>query len=160
MTRFTVVTAAALTATSAAAYTGVSPTIVESVETTLAGAAYEGYSVEQMSDAQVLEIYLATTSTDNVNAGTGRIDAVLAELRDPEAETVVVTPEEAARIKAARDAEPSVVETVQAQMNTRGIEIDVSTLTDAQVAELYFLTSSESESQQQRTEIETIIANG
>ncbi|WP_179379225.1 hypothetical protein [Jannaschia marina] len=160
MTRFAIFAAAALTATSAAAYTGVSPTILAEVESLLEKEGYEQYKIEQFSDDQVTELYLASTSTDTENEKQGRIDAILSEVVDPDAEVILVTPEEAARIQAERDADTSVEEAVQASLDSLGYDVDVTALTDAQVAELYFLTTSESEMEMQKSEIETIINNG
>lgn len=152
---FAVTAAAALTATSAVAYTGVSPTIASQVEAELAGGEYEGYSIEQFSDRQVVEIYLALTSTDTESAADKRIAGVLEEVSDPDAEVIVLTPEEAA----ARDAmEPgtAVEASVQDMLDTMGFQVSVDDLSDAQVAELFFIASEEGQEANRET-AETII---
>lgn len=158
MTRMNILAATAitaLTATSAVAYTGVSPTIAAQVENKLETGGYDDYAIGQFSDRQVIELYLAMTSAEDDAASNERIEGVLAEVSNPNAKTIVLTPEEAA----ARDAmEPgtAVAASVQDMLDTMGFTVNVDDLNDGQVAELYFL-QSESGQEASRETAETII---
>ncbi|SFI86278.1 hypothetical protein [Jannaschia pohangensis] len=141
MTRFGIIAAATLTATSAFAYTGVSPTIVAEVEQVLE-TEYSDYTIEQLNDQQVIEIYLASTSTDDGSTKRNRIEAVLA---DESPMSAAVETRRAAAVEGdfmVYEGENSIVTSVQNFLTSEGFEVDASTLTDAQVAELYFLATS------------------
>lgn len=143
MTRILLMTAAAtaLTATAATAYTGVSPSLLASARNV---AEEVGLDVDftRLTDEQVIEIYAAGQGNDAgeqlqlVRAaveGTGALDDVTAR------RVILVDPDETGLMPMG---ENSVVTSVQNWLNGQGYEVDVSTLSDNQVAELYFLAFS------------------
>jgi len=155
-------TAAATLALSASAfaYTGVSPTMVSSVEDILDESGIENVDISSLTDEQVVEIYVAGQRGD-ANEQIGMIRAALDEdnytmrsvserrmgLSDIDVDTGL-----------APTGENSVVVSVQNFLDRRGFEADASTLTDSQVAELYFLAfSNDDMNAVNRDEIETIL---
>ncbi|WP_371154713.1 hypothetical protein [Jannaschia sp. 2305UL9-9] len=143
MNRIALITAATLSLTAPAmAYTGVSPTMVSDVESILAEAGKSNVAVSSLSDEQVVEIYFAGQGEDG-NERNLKIESALegegyrtiterrATLTDMDAETGLMPA-----------GESSVVISVQNWLDKRGYEADASTLTDAQVAEIYFLAFS------------------
>ncbi|UWQ17484.1 hypothetical protein [Jannaschia sp. M317] len=155
MKRFAVIsTAAALSLTAPAlAYTGVSPTMVDSVENILETNGFANYDMTTLSDEQIVEIYALTQGDapeaqqiKQVLAGEGTGYA-LSERR--------MTLAEADELGLEPIGEASVVKSVQNFLDRQGFEVDASTLTDTQIAEIYFRAFDSDNGD--RDEIETIL---
>ena len=157
MKRFALLTATALTLSAPAfAYTGVSPTMVSAAENILIENGFTDVAVGSLSDEQIVEIYAAGQAADSGNEKL-KIEAVLADegvSRVITERRVVLTEADASGLMPA--GESSVVVSVQNFLDARGFEADASTLTDAQIAELYFLAYGSDMSPEQ-DEIETIL---
>lgn len=159
MKRFAILTAAAALSTTAAfAYTGVSPSMIDSVENILLESGMDGVDLTTLTDEQIVEIY-AAGQTGNSGDQIGMIRAAL----DGEG-TMKSATERRMSMTAMDDndglmpaGENSVVTSVQNWLDKRGFEADASTLTDAQVAQIYFHAYSGDENDNSQDYIETIL---
>ncbi|PWJ18226.1 hypothetical protein [Jannaschia seohaensis] len=144
-------------ASSAVAYTGVSPSILSSVESIIEE---QGLSVDvtTLSDEQVLEIY----SAGQVDDANQRITLIRGALDEENYASRMITErrEDLTMVDEATGLAPmgenSVVISVKNYLETEGFMVDASTLTDRQVAEIYFLAYSDSD-EDHRDAIETIL---
>jgi hypothetical protein len=143
MKRFMTATALLTTmATAAFAYEGTSTQMQAAVANILQE---EGLNipVNSLTDQQVVDIYLADTSSDDQGERRQRIDNAL----EGEGLTrMAVDANQEMIMKWYVEGENSVVISVQKYLGTLGIEADASTLTDAQVAEIYFIAFGSDES--------------
>ncbi|TFL17763.1 hypothetical protein [Jannaschia formosa] len=155
-------TAAATLALSASAfaYTGVSPTMVSSVENILEESGIENVDITTLTDEQVVEIYVAGQQMDS-NQQIGMIRAALDAdnyTMRPVTERRMTLTDVDAETGLAPMGENSVVVSVQNYLDRLGLEADASLLTDNQVAEIYFLAYSNDEmNETNRDEVETIL---
>ncbi|MGB3406965.1 MAG: hypothetical protein WBA67_05670 [Jannaschia sp.] len=157
MTRFTILTAATLAMTAPAfAYTGVSPTMVTAVETILAENGINDVVLSSLSDEQVVELYAAGQSDDGQE-----LTKIRAVLNDEGVSRTIteqrMTMTEADERGLMPAGEDSVTMSVQNFLDRRSMTVDASTLTDAQVAELYFLAFS-GDTEATDAEIEAILS--
>ncbi|MEL6585514.1 MAG: hypothetical protein AAFY65_06220 [Pseudomonadota bacterium] len=150
MKRFSIFAAALMTATSAAAYTGVSPQIVTNVESTLQEVGLANVDVTTLSDEQVIEIYAVTQGVSDADKN----DAIKAALDGEgygadltQRRVILVDPDDIDGLMPM--GENSVEMSVQNWLNINGFEVDTETLTDAQIAELYFVAFSSDAAQKQ-----------
>ena len=161
MTRFAAITAAAtLMATSAMAYTGVSPTMLSSVTDILDES---GFSVDitTLTDEQVIEIYAAGqggTSNEQINKIRAALDGegqsrVITERR------VIIVGDDADEEGLFRPGmENSVTASVQNWLDKNGYEVDASMLSDAQLAEIYLYIYGGSDKSNDENFVDRIIA--
>jgi hypothetical protein len=157
MKLITMTTAATLALSAPAfAYTGVSPTMLSSVENILE---QTGLSVDvtTLTDEQVVEVYAA-----GQDSGGEQLQKIRAALDEENYVTRPVTERRMTLTEAderglAPVGEASVIASVQNYLEIQGFEVDASTLTDAQVAEIYGLAFGGEGDSGERDEIETIL---
>lgn len=146
MTRTAILTALALAATAPAyAYTGASPSMVSSVGAILSDAGMSEIDVTSLSDEQVVEIFAAGQPGD-ANEKNLKIQSALNgegySTTITERRLILTDMDEMGLMPAGAS---SIVVSVQNFLDANGYEADASTLTDEQVAEIYFFAFSGSE---------------
>jgi hypothetical protein len=154
--RIAMTAAAALLAAPALAYTGVSPSLLEQADLTLDREGFETVDVTSLTDRQVVDIYLiGTQSYDDPNE---RIEAVLRG-EGLEAAYSANAPTLAAEGYVLVEEEPNAVAfTVQNFLERNGLDMDPTILTDDQVAQIYLIAFSGSETNSEKVEqIEQIL---
>ncbi|WP_220750661.1 hypothetical protein [Jannaschia sp. AI_61] len=158
MKRFAIIAAATIAATGPAlAYTGVSPSLIANAEATLSEAGINNVDMTQLSDEQIIEIYFAGQE-DSAGDRNLKIEAALdgmGESRTITERRVILSEADASGLMPS--GENSVVTSVQNFLDTQGFDVDASTLTDAQVAQLYFMGYSDDSNEFNRDQIETLL---
>jgi hypothetical protein len=143
----------------ALAYTGVSPTLVESVEGIVAESGIGGVDLTQLTDEQIVEIYMIGQSSDAGEQNTrvrGILEGTGAIMEVSQRRVVLVETDMETGLEPV--GENSVVRSVQNVLDREGFEVDASTLSDAQVAEIYFAAfSSDMADGTTKNEISTIL---
>ena len=158
--KLTTMTAAAALALAAPAYayTGVSPSMLSSVENILLESGLD-VDMTTLTDEQVVEIFAAgqqADANDQINMIKAALDADNYSSRAITERRVILTERDATTgLEPAGEA--SVVASVQNYLDANSFDVDASTLTDAQVAEIYFLAFGQEQNQTNRDEVETIL---
>jgi hypothetical protein len=152
-------TAAALALTAPAfAYTGVSPSMLSSVENILEESGLD-VDLTTLTDEQVVEIYAAGQQPD-ANQQIGMIRAALDAdnytMRPVTERRVILTERDVSGLEPA--GENSVVVSVQNFLDMMNFDVDASLLSDSQIAEIYFIAYGDDEQNEtQRDQVETIL---
>ncbi|UWQ20036.1 hypothetical protein [Jannaschia sp. W003] len=158
--------ALALAATGAQAYTGVSPTLLADAQRTVSELGLD-VDFDALTDEQVIEIYfagsedMASEKIRKIEAalnGEGTARAILERrvvVRDVNGDGTVGFDENGLMPQG----ENSVVASVQNYLDVNGFDVDASTLTDAQVAEIYLTAFGDQENgmEPSRDRIETFL---
>jgi hypothetical protein len=158
MKLITMTAAAALAlAAPAFAYTGVSPSMLSSVENILEES---GLSVDvtTLTDEQVVEVYVAgqqDTSAEQLGMIRSALDEDNYIMRPVTERRMTLT--EADERGLVPVGENSIVASVQNYLERQNFEVDASTLTDAQIAEIYTIAFSAEDDAGNRDEIESIL---
>ena len=144
--------AAAAMATSAFAYTDASDSMVEAVRGTLTEVGVEATMVEELTDGQIASIYMASTSEMDDAQLEQEVKKFLSnEQLDAEAETGVNV-----GINVDGGAN-SMMQIVDNLLTDSGFEVDVTTLTDSQIAAIYLAATSTDDESREKQKIEAIL---